>query len=104
MGRIPTAGEVAARLHLLVDRSLKDHPSASVDEYYAAHTACREARQRLVHVVNVLHTAGLPHVREALATVLVEIGREIAPPPRPLRLHKTCHHRGGTRRRHRRNR
>lgn len=106
MGRVPTAGEVAARLHLLVQRSLTDHPSWSIDEYHATHTAYREARERLVRVINVLHTDGLPHVRDALATVLVEIGREIAPPPRPrpLRLHKNCHHRGGTRRRHRRNR
>ncbi|ANZ35546.1 hypothetical protein BBK82_05080 [Lentzea guizhouensis] len=106
MGRIPRPKQVGQRFCDLVVRAVDADELLSPAERKAVLDQARTADALLHRLMVGLHQ-GNAIVAEAVATVVVELGREIAPPqqPRhPLRLHKTCHHRGGTRRRHRRTR
>lgn len=109
MGRIPRPAEIEHRFRHLVGQALDAVPNGPQPEACHQFTdvpaQAARAAELLRRLVSGLHLAH-PIVAEAIATVVVEIGREIAPPPepRPLRLHKICPHRRGNRRAHRRNR
>lgn len=110
MGRIPLPAKIEHRFRRLVDEALDGAPHGPQPEACHQFTdvppqadRAAELLYRLMLGLQLAH----PIVAEAIATALVEVGRVIAPPapPRPpLRLHKTCPHRRGNRRRHRRTR
>jgi hypothetical protein len=86
MGRIPLPGEIEQRFRQLVDQALDATPPGPQPEECHQPTdvppqaeLAAELLERLVRGLRIAH----PIVAEALATTLVALGREIAPPPAP---------------------